>query len=133
MGRHGGGAFSGKDPSKVDRSAAYASRWAAKHVVAAGLADRCEIQLAYVIGVAEPVSVRVETFGTSTQSEMEIARRVNATFDFRPGAISRDLNLQRPIYSVTAAGGHFGRNVGQSGEFPWENLDQDRISSLQQG
>ncbi|MAU74439.1 MAG: methionine adenosyltransferase, partial [Euryarchaeota archaeon TMED132] len=129
MGRHGGGAFSGKDPSKVDRSAAYASRWAAKHVVAAGLADRCEIQLAYVIGVAEPVSVRVETFGTSTQSEMEIARRVNATFDFRPGAISRDLNLQRPIYSVTAAGGHFGRNVGQSGEFPWENLDQDRISS----
>ena len=133
MGRHGGGAFSGKDPSKVDRSAAYASRWAAKHVVAAGLADRCEIQLAYVIGVAEPVSVRVETFGTSTQSEMEIARRVNATFDFRPGAISRDLNLQRPIYSVTAAGGHFGRNVGQSGEFPWENLDQERISSLQQG
>ena len=133
MGRHGGGAFSGKDPSKVDRSAAYASRWAAKHVVAAGLADRCEIQLAYVIGVAEPVSVRVETFGTSTQSEMEIARRVNATFDFRPGAISHDLNLQRPIYSVTAAGGHFGRNVGQSGEFPWENLDQDRISSLQQG
>tara|TARA_B100001564_G_scaffold49129_1_gene36193 strand:+ start:450 stop:1694 length:1245 start_codon:yes stop_codon:yes gene_type:complete len=133
MGRHGGGAFSGKDPSKVDRSAAYASRWAAKHVVAAGLADRCEIQLAYVIGVAEPVSVRVETFGTSTQSEMEIARRVNATFDFRPGAISRDLNLQRPIYSVTAAGGHFGRNVGASGEFPWENLDQDRISSLQQG
>ena len=133
MGRHGGGAFSGKDPSKVDRSAAYASRWAAKHVVAAGLADRCEIQLAYVIGVAEPVSVRVETFGTSTQSEMEIARRVNETFDFRPGAISRDLDLQRPIYSVTAAGGHFGRNVGPSGEFPWEHLDQERISSLQQG
>ena len=132
MGRHGGGAFSGKDPSKVDRSAAYASRWAAKHVVAAGLADRCEIQLAYVIGVAEPVSVRVETFGTSTQSEMEIARRVNETFDFRPGAISRDLDLQRPIYSVTAAGGHFGRNVGPSGEFPWEHLDQERISSLQQ-
>ena len=120
MGRHGGGAFSGKDPSKVDRSAA-------------GLADRCEIQLAYVIGVAEPVSVRVETFGTSAESEFEIARRVNNTFDFRPGAISRDLNLQRPIYSVTAAGGHFGRNVGVSGEFPWENLDQDRISSLQQG
>lgn len=133
MGRHGGGAFSGKDPSKVDRSAAYASRWAAKHVVAAGLADRCEIQLAYVIGVAEPVSVRVETFGTSTESEIEIARRVNQTFDFRPGAISRDLNLQRPIYSVTAAGGHFGRNVGSSGEFPWEHLDNERISSLKQG
>ena len=133
MGRHGGGAFSGKDPSKVDRSAAYASRWAAKHVVAAGLADRCEIQLAYVIGVAEPVSVRVETFGTSSESEIEIARRVNQTFDFRPGAISRDLDLQRPIYSVTAAGGHFGRNVGPSGEFPWEKLDSSRIQSLQQG
>ena len=131
MGRHGGGAFSGKDPSKVDRSAAYASRWAAKHVVAAGLADRCEIQLAYVIGVAEPVSVRVETFGTSSESESEIARRVNETFDFRPGAISRDLNLQRPIYSVTAAGGHFGRNVGPSGEFPWEQIDSSRIQSLQ--
>ncbi len=131
MGRHGGGAFSGKDPSKVDRSAAYASRWAAKHVVAAGLADRCEIQLAYVIGVAEPVSVRVETFGTSSESEAEIARRVNETFDFRPGAISRDLNLQRPIYSVTAAGGHFGRNVGPSGEFPWEQIDSSRIQSLQ--
>ena len=130
MGRHGGGAFSGKDPSKVDRSAAYASRWAAKHVVAAGLADRCEIQLAYVIGVAEPVSVRVETFGTSSESESEIARRVNETFDFRPGAISRDLNLQRPIYSVTAAGGHFGRNVGPSGEFPWEQIDSSRIQSL---
>ena len=133
MGRHGGGAFSGKDPSKVDRSAAYASRWAAKHVVAAGLADRCEIQLAYVIGVAEPVSVRVETFGTSSESEIEIARRVNETFDFRPGAISRDLNLQRPIYSVTAAGGHFGRNVGPSGEFPWEQIDPSRIESLRHG
>tara|TARA_B100000900_G_scaffold200879_1_gene170326 strand:- start:12076 stop:13317 length:1242 start_codon:yes stop_codon:yes gene_type:complete len=133
MGRHGGGAFSGKDPSKVDRSAAYASRWAAKHVVAAGLADRCEIQLAYVIGVAEPVSVRVETFGTSSESEIEIARRVNETFDFRPGAISRDLNLQRPIYSVTAAGGHFGRNVGPSGEFPWEEIDSSRIESLRHG
>ena len=131
MGRHGGGAFSGKDPSKVDRSAAYASRWAAKHGVAAGLADRCEIQLAYVIGVAEPVSVRVETFGTSSESESEIARRVNETFDFRPGAISRDLNLQRPIYSVTAAAGHFGRNVGPSGEFPWEQIDSSRIQSLQ--
>ncbi len=130
MGRHGGGAFSGKDPSKVDRSAAYASRWAAKHVVAAGLAERCEIQLAYVIGVAEPVSVRVETFGTSQLAESEISRRVNRTFDFRPGAIARDLNLQRPIYAVTAAGGHFGREVGDSGEFPWESLEQNRIDSL---
>ena len=104
MGRHGGGAFSGKDPSKVDRSAAYASRWAAKHVVAAGLATRCEIQLAYVIGVAEPVSVRVETFGTSALSESEVAARVKKVFDFRPGAIARDLNLQAPIYSITAAG-----------------------------
>lgn len=131
MGRHGGGAFSGKDPSKVDRSAAYASRWAAKHVVAAGLASRCEIQLAYVIGVAEPVSVRVETFGTSTLSESEVAARVKKVFDFRPGAIARDLNLQAPIYSITAAGGHFGREPTESGEFPWEIIDENRIRALQ--
>ena len=131
MGRHGGGAFSGKDPSKVDRSAAYASRWAAKHVVAAGLASRCEIQLAYVIGVAEPVSVRVETFGTSQLSEQEVAMRVRRVFDFRPGAIARDLNLQQPIYSITAAGGHFGRTPSGSGDFPWEVIDQGRIESLQ--
>ena len=130
MGRHGGGAFSGKDPSKVDRSAAYASRWAAKHVVAAGLASRCEIQLAYVIGVAEPVSVRVETFGTSKLSEAEVSSRVRRVFDFRPGAISRDLNLQNPIYSVTAAGGHFGRVPSGNGDFPWEVIDQDRIEQL---
>jgi len=131
MGRHGGGAFSGKDPSKVDRSAAYASRWAAKHVVAAGLASRCEIQLAYVIGVAEPVSVRVETFGTSQLSEQEVAMRVRRAFDFRPGAIARDLNLQKPIYSITAAGGHFGRVPSGAGDFPWEVIDQGRIELLQ--
>lgn len=131
MGRHGGGAFSGKDPSKVDRSAAYASRWAAKHVVAAGLASRCEIQLAYVIGVAEPVSVRVETFGTSQLSEQEVAMRVRRVFDFRPGAIARDLNLQQPIYSITAAGGHFGRVPSGAGDFPWEVIDQGRIELLQ--
>ena len=130
MGRHGGGAFSGKDPSKVDRSAAYASRWAAKHVVAAGLAERCEIQLAYVIGVAEPVSVRVETFGTSEIAESEVAKRVKQVFDFRPGAIAKDLNLQAPIYSVTAAGGHFGRVPTDNGEFPWESLDENRIRAL---
>ena len=131
MGRHGGGAFSGKDPSKVDRSAAYASRWAAKHVVAAGLATRCEIQLAYVIGVAEPVSVRVETFGTSALSESEVAARVKKVFDCRPGAIARDLNLQAPIYSITAAGGHFGREPTENGEFPWEVIDENRIQALQ--
>tara|TARA_B100001093_G_scaffold78542_1_gene69723 strand:- start:870 stop:2108 length:1239 start_codon:yes stop_codon:yes gene_type:complete len=131
MGRHGGGAFSGKDPSKVDRSAAYASRWAAKHVVAAGLASRCEIQLAYVIGIAEPVSVRVETFGTSDLSERDLASKVKSTFDFRPGAIARDLDLLKPIYSVTASGGHFGRVPGEDGTFPWEQIDQERIHSLQ--
>ena len=130
MGRHGGGAFSGKDPSKVDRSAAYAARWAAKHVVAAGIAERCEIQLAYVIGVAEPVSVRVETFGTSALPEREITQRVRSTFDFRPGAIARDLNLLRPIYSVTAAGGHFGRIPGADGTFPWEIIDDQRLNLL---
>ncbi len=131
MGRHGGGAFSGKDPSKVDRSAAYAARWAAKHVVAAGLADRCEIQLAYVIGLAEPVSVRVETFGTSSLSSSEISKRVKNVFDFRPGAIANDLDLLKPIYSVTAAGGHFGRVPGDDGSFPWETLDEARLRLLQ--
>ena len=130
MGRHGGGAFSGKDPSKVDRSAAYASRWAAKHVVAAGLASRCEIQLAYVIGIAQPVSVRVETFGTSELSDRVLAERVKSTFDFRPGAIARDLNLLNPIYSVTASGGHFRRTPGENGTFPWERIEQERIASL---
>ncbi len=132
MGRHGGGAFSGKDPSKVDRSAAYASRWAAKHVVAAGLASRCEIQLAYVIGIAEPVSVRVETFGTGQISDSELTNRVKKAFDFRPRAIIRDMDLLRPIYSSTAAGGHFGRHPGDTGTFPWEKIDASRIEVLKQ-
>lgn len=110
MGRHGGGAFSGKDPTKVDRSAAYAARWAAKNVVAAGLADRCEIQVAYAIGIARPVSVNVETFDTGVIPDEKIAELVNATFDLRPGAIIRDLNLRRPIYRNVAAYGHFGRD-----------------------
>ena len=130
MGRHGGGAFSGKDPSKVDRSAAYASRWAAKHVVAAGLATKCEIQLAYVIGIAEPVSVRVDTFGTGKVSEVELTNRVNKVFDFRPGAIAKELNLQRPIYSITAAGGHFGRIPSGNGDFPWEILHDEKLNLL---
>ena len=132
MGRHGGGAFSGKDPSKVDRSAAYASRWAAKHVVAAGLASRCEIQLAYVIGIAEPVSVRVETFGTGQVSDSELTNRVKKAFDFRPRAIIRNMDLLRPIYSSTAAGGHFGRHPGDTGTFPWEKIDASRIEVLKQ-
>ena len=130
MGRHGGGAFSGKDPSKVDRSAAYAARWAAKHVVASGLATKCEIQLAYVIGVATPVSMRAESFGTSELSDGELTRKVAATFDFTPKAIANALNLLRPIYSATAAGGHFGRTPGIDGEFPWEILDDDKIKQL---
>lgn len=131
MGRHGGGAFSGKDPSKVDRSAAYAARWAAKHVVAAGLATKCEIQLAYVIGVAEPVSVRAESFETSVLSDKELTNRVNSVFDFTPKSIASELDLLRPIYSSTASGGHFGRTPGVDGEFPWEKLDQAKLNSLQ--
>ena len=130
MGRHGGGAFSGKDPSKVDRSAAYAARWAAKHVVASGLATRCEIQLSYVIGVATPVSVRVESFDTSEFTDNELTSRVNSVFDFTPKAISSELDLLRPIYSATSSGGHFGRTAGIDGEFPWEVLDEDKIKSL---
>jgi S-adenosylmethionine synthetase len=121
MGRHGGGAFSGKDATKVDRSAAYAARWAAKNVVAAGLADRCEIQVAYAIGVSHPLSVNVETFGTGKIADEKIAELVQATFDLRPGAILRDLDLRRPIYRQTAAYGHFGRDDIQ---FPWENTDR---------
>ena len=130
MGRHGGGAFSGKDPSKVDRSAAYAARWAAKHVVAAGLATSFEIQLAYVIGVAKPVSLMVDSFGTGTVSDSELARRVQETFDFRPAAIAKDLDLLRPIYKATSAGGHFGRHATDEGHFPWERLDSSRIEKL---
>jgi S-adenosylmethionine synthetase len=121
MGRHGGGAFSGKDPTKVDRSGAYALRWAARNVVAAGLADRCEIQVAYAIGVAHPLSVNVETFGTGAIGDDEIANLVSETFDLRPGAIIRDLNLRRPIYQQTAAYGHFGR---EDLDLPWENNDK---------
>jgi S-adenosylmethionine synthetase len=119
MGRHGGGCFSGKDPTKVDRSGAYAARWVAKHIVAAGLADRCEIQVAYAIGVARPLSVNVETFGTGKLSDEEISRLVMDTFDLRPGAIIRDLDLRRPIYRQTAAYGHFGR---ADLDLPWERL-----------
>jgi S-adenosylmethionine synthetase len=118
MGRHGGGAFSGKDPTKVDRSAAYAARWAAKNVVAAGLADRAEIQVAYAIGVAHPLSVNVETFGTGRIADEKIGQLILEHFDLRPGAIIRDLNLRRPIYRKTAAYGHFGRDDVQ---FPWED------------
>ncbi len=117
MGRHGGGAFSGKDPSKVDRSAAYAGRWVAKHVVASGAADRCEVQLAYAIGMAQPMSILVETFGTAKVDPAVIEAAVRSTFDLRPGAIVRDLDLKRPIYRQTAAYGHFGR-----AGFPWEEL-----------
>jgi S-adenosylmethionine synthetase len=121
MGRHGGGAFSGKDPTKVDRSAAYAARWAAKNVVAAGLADRCEIQVAYAIGVAHPLSVNVETFGTGKIADEKIGQLILEHFDLRPGAIIRDLDLRRPIYRQTAAYGHFGRDDVQ---FSWENTDK---------
>jgi S-adenosylmethionine synthetase len=110
MGRHGGGAFSGKDPTKVDRSGAYAARWVAKNIVAAGLASRCEIQVSYAIGVAHPLSVNVETFGTGNISDEKISELVNEFFDLRPGAIIRDLNLRRPIYQKLAAYGHFGRD-----------------------
>ncbi len=130
MARHGGGAFSGKDPTKVDRSATYYSRWVAKHVVAAGLASRCEIQVAYVIGVAEPVSLRVDTFGTGNISEQELSERVSRVFDFRPAAISRDLKLNRPLYSATSAGGHFGRPPTSEGHFEWERLNQSRLDAL---
>jgi S-adenosylmethionine synthetase len=121
MARHGGGAFSGKDPSKVDRSAAYAMRWVAKNVVAAGLADRAEIQVAYAIGVAKPVAVFVETFGTEKVETLAIERAVREVFDLRPAAIIRELDLKRPIYAKTAAYGHFGRELA---DFTWERTDR---------
>ncbi|NPA92667.1 MAG: methionine adenosyltransferase [Chloroflexi bacterium] len=121
MGRHGGGAFSGKDPTKVDRSGAYAARWVAKNIVAAGLADRCEIQVAYAIGVAKPVSINVETFGTGRIPDEQIAALVQQHFDLRPGAIIRDLDLRRPIYRQVAAYGHFGRD---DLDLPWERTDK---------
>ncbi|MEV4431014.1 methionine adenosyltransferase [Streptomyces sp. R-07] len=125
MARHGGGAFSGKDPSKVDRSAAYAMRWVAKNVVAAGLAQRCEVQVAYAIGKAEPVGLFVETFGTGTVAQERIEQAISETFDLRPAAIIRDLDLKRPVYSRTAAYGHFGRELP---EFTWERTD--RVDAL---
>lgn len=125
MARHGGGAFSGKDPSKVDRSAAYAMRWIAKNVVAAGLADRCEVQVAYAIGKAKPVGLFVETFGTEKFDVLKILQAVNEVFDLRPAAVIRDLNLLRPIYAKTAAYGHFGRELP---DFTWEKTD--RASAL---
>jgi len=124
MGRHGGGAFSGKDPTKVDRSAAYAARWAAKNVVAAGLADRVEIQVAYAIGVAHPLSVNVETFGTGKIPDEKISQLIVQHFDLRPGAIIRDLQLRRPIYRQTANYGHFGRD---DVSFPWEDTGKAAI------
>jgi S-adenosylmethionine synthetase len=125
MGRHGGGAFSGKDPSKVDRSGAYAARWVAKNVVASGAAARCEVQVAYAIGVAQPISLLVETFGTNTVDEGKISTAVSEVFDLRPAAIVRDLELRRPIYRPTAAYGHFGR---QEESFTWERTD--RVDAL---
>ncbi len=127
MARHGGGAFSGKDPSKVDRSAAYAMRWVAKNVVASGLASRCEVQIAYAIGKAQPVGLFVETFGTEKVPVEQISDAINSVFDLRPAAIIRDLDLLRPIYSLTASYGHFGRELP---EFTWERTD--RAESLQQ-
>ncbi len=123
MARHGGGAFSGKDPSKVDRSAAYATRWVAKNLVAAGAVSRCEVQVAYAIGMAHPVSVLVETFGTEKVDREAIAKAVDDIFDLRPAAILRDLDLRRPIYRATAAYGHFGRDAS-NGMFPWERTDR---------
>ena len=121
MARHGGGAFSGKDPSKVDRSAAYAARYVAKNVVAAGLAERCEVQVAYAIGVAHPVSLMVETFGTGKLPDSQISRLVEAEFDMRPGAFRKYLDLHRPIFQKTAAYGHFGR---EHADFTWERTDR---------
>jgi S-adenosylmethionine synthetase len=125
MGRHGGGAFSGKDPSKVDRSSAYACRWVAKHIVAAGLASRCEIQVAYAIGVAQPVSISVNSFGTGNQPDENLDKLVREHFDLRPEAIIERLDLLRPVYAQTAAYGHFGRE-----EFSWEQLDSALLAKL---
>ena len=130
MGRHGGGAFSGKDPSKVDRSAAYAARWAAKHVVASGLSEKCEIQLAYAIGVPEPVSVFVNTLGTGKLDDRVIADRVKEAFDFRPQAIIDSLSLRSPIFARTASGGHFGRDPDGDGGFSWERLDDEKLKIM---
>ena len=124
MGRHGGGAFSGKDPTKVDRSAAYAARWVAKNVVAAGLAERCEVQVSYAIGIAKPLSIRVDTFGTGKLTDAELTDAVEHTFDLRPSAIIQQFQLRRPIYEKTAYHGHFGRDG-----FPWE--ETNKVKALQ--
>ena len=134
-GRHGGGAFSGKDPSKVDRSAAYYARWVAKHVVASGLAEQCEIQVAYAIGISEPVGLRVSTFGTHSEGlgeipDSTISSLIMKHFDWRPAAMISDLGLKRPIYRETSSGGHFGRVPTDDGLFPWERLDEMRLESL---
>jgi len=125
--RHGGGCFSGKDPTKVDRSGAYAARYIAKNLVAAGIAERLELQISYAIGVARPLSISVETFGTSNFSEAQIVDLIHKNFDLRPAAIIRDLNLRRPIYRATAAYGHFGRTDIDA---PWERLD--KVDTLRQ-
>ena len=128
MARHGGGAFSGKDPSKVDRSAAYASRYVVKNIVAAGLADKCELQVSYAIGVAKPTSISIDTFGTSKIEESKIVHIIKEVFDLRPWGIINMLNLLEPIYKGTAAYGHFGRS---DLNLPWERIDQvDKIKSL---
>lgn len=128
VGRHGGGAFSGKDPSKVDRSATYAARYVAKNIVAAGLASRCEVQLSYAIGVAEPVSVNVDTFGTNTVPEERIVELVNQHFDLTPRGIIAQLDLKKPVYKATSAYGHFGRS-----EFSWENTDKAEVLATEAG
>ena len=130
MARHGGGAFSGKDPTKVDRSAAYAARYVAKNIVAAGLADKCEIQLAYAIGVAKPVSISINTFGTNKVAEDVITKLVNDNFDLRPAGIIKELDLRRPIYAQTAAYGHFGRT---DVDLPWEHTDKAETLRKQAG
>ena len=126
--RHGGGAFSGKDPTKVDRSAAYMARYVAKHVVKAGLADKCELQISYAIGVARPLSVFVDTFGTGKVADEIIENWINENFDLRPAAIIKTLNLRRPIYRATAAYGHFGDAADMR---PWEQIDDALIASAQ--
>jgi S-adenosylmethionine synthetase len=128
--RHGGGAFSGKDPSKVDRSAAYAARYIAKNIVAAGLASACEVQLAYAIGVAEPVSVYINTFNTGTVSESLLSKAVQEVFELTPRGIIESLGLLKPIYRPTAAYGHFGREAGKDGSFSWERTD--KVEALKQ-
>ena len=130
MARHGGGAFSGKDPTKVDRSAAYAARYVAKNIVAAGLADKCEIQLAYAIGVAKPVSIGINTFGTNKVTEDVITKLVNDNFDLRPAGIIEETDLRRPIYAQTAAYGHFGRT---DVDLPWEHTDKAETLRKQAG